>query len=95
MARIIWSPNASDDLESICEYIAIDSEYYARLFAKRVIKAIERLIVFPESGRIVPEYNLRNIREIIYQNYRIVYRVKSETVEIVTIVHGARLLDHF
>ncbi|NOR47340.1 MAG: type II toxin-antitoxin system RelE/ParE family toxin [Methanosarcinaceae archaeon] len=94
MARIIWSPNASDDLESICEYIAIDSEYYARLFAKRVIKAIERLIVFPESGRIVPEYNLRNIREIIYQNYRIVYRVKSETVEIVTIVHGARLLDH-
>ncbi len=94
MARIIWSPNASDDLESICEYIAIDSKYYARLFAKRVIKAIERLIVFPESGRIVPEYNLRNIREIIYQNYRIVYRVKSETVEIVTIVHGARLLDH-
>ena len=94
MARIIWSPNASDDLESICEYIAIDSKYYARLFAKQVIKAIERLIVFPESGRIVPEYNLRNIREIIYQNYRIVYRVKSETVEIVTIVHGARLLDH-
>ncbi len=94
MARIIWSPNASDDLESICEFIAIDSEYYARLFAKQVIKAIERLIVFPESGRIVPEYNLRNIREIIYQNYRIVYRVKSETVEIVTIVHGARLLDH-
>ena len=48
MARIIWSPNASDDLESICEYIAIDSEYYARLFAKGVIRAIERLIVFPE-----------------------------------------------
>ena len=94
MARIIWSPNASDDLESICEFIAIDSEYYARLFAKGVIKAIERLMVFPESGRIVPEYNLRNIREIIYQNYRIVYRVKSEIVEIVTIVHGARLLDH-
>jgi plasmid stabilization system protein ParE len=94
MARIIWSPNASDDLESICEYIAIDSEYYARLFVKGVIKAIERLMAFPESGRIVPEYNSRNIREIIYQNYRIVYRVKSETVEIVTIVHGARLLDH-
>lgn len=93
MVRIIWSPNASNDLESICEFIAIDSEYYARLFAKRVIKAIERLTVFPESGRIVPEYNSRNIREIIYQNYRIVYRIKSETAEIVTIVHGAGLLD--
>ncbi|MBW6517650.1 MAG: type II toxin-antitoxin system RelE/ParE family toxin [ANME-2 cluster archaeon] len=95
MARIIWSPNASDDLESICEFIAIDSEYYARSFAKGIIKAIERLIVFPESGRIVPEYNLNNIREIIYQNYRIVYRIKSDIIEIVTIVHGARLLDHF
>ncbi|MCD4844021.1 MAG: type II toxin-antitoxin system RelE/ParE family toxin [Methanosarcinales archaeon] len=94
MARIIWSPNASDNPESICEFIAIDSEYYARLFAKGVIKAIERLMVFPESGRIVPEYNLENIREIIYQNYRIIYRVRSEIVEIVTIVHGARLLNH-
>jgi toxin ParE1/3/4 len=94
MARIIWSPNASDDLESICEFIAMDSEYYARLFAKGVIKVIERLRAFPESGRIVPEYDLENLREIIYQNYRIVYRVKSKNVEIVTIVHGARLLDH-
>ena len=95
MARIIWSPNAFDDLESICEFIAIDSEYYARSLAKGIIKAIERLVVFPESGRIVPEYNLSNVREIIYQNYRIVYRVKSEIIEIVTIVHGARLLDHY
>jgi toxin ParE1/3/4 len=95
MARIIWSPNASDDLESICEFIAIDSEYYARSFAKGIIKGIERLVVFPESGRIVPEYNLSNVREIIYQNYRIVYRVKSEIIEIVTIVHSARLLDHY
>ena len=94
MARLIWSPNASDDLESICEFIAMDSAYYARLFAKGIIKAIERLRAFPESGRIVPEYNLENLREIIYQNYRIVYRIKSENVEIVTIVHGARLFDH-
>ena len=43
MARLIWSPNAFDDLESICKFIAMDSEYYARLFAKGVIKAVERL----------------------------------------------------
>ena len=48
MARLIWSPNASDDLESICEFIAMDSAYYARLFAKGIIKAIERLRAFPE-----------------------------------------------
>jgi len=93
MVRIIWSPDAADDLESICEYIAEDSDYYARVFAHGVIKAIERLIIFPESGRVVPEYDQKDIREIIFQNYRIVYRVKSDTIEIVAITHGARLIE--
>ncbi len=93
MVRIIWSPDAADDLESICDYIAEDSDYYARVFANGVIKAIERLMIFPESGRVVPEYDQKDIREIIFQNYRIVYRVRSDTIEIVAITHGARLME--
>lgn len=54
MAGLVWSPKAVDELEAICSYIAIDSEYYARVFAKGVIKAVERLERFPESGRTVP-----------------------------------------
>lgn len=92
MVRIIWSPDAAADLEEICDYIAKDSEYYARVFAQGVIKAIERLMVFPESGRVVPEYKQKDIREIIFQNYRIVYRIKPEAVEIVTFTHGAKLM---
>ena len=71
MVRIIWSPYAVDDLEAIYDYITKDSEHYARLFAQGVINAIERLEIFPESGRMVPEYNQKSIREIIFQNYRI------------------------
>lgn len=93
MVRIIWSPDAVDDLEAICDYIAKDSDYYASVFAKGVIRAIERLITFPESGRIVPEYDQKDIHEIIFQNYWIVYRVKSDAIEIVAIIHGARLMD--
>ncbi len=93
MVRIIWSPDAAADLEAICEYIAKDSEYYARVFAQGVINAVERLLIFPESGRIVPEYNQKDLREIIFQNYRIVYRIKSDAIEIVTITHGARLME--
>jgi toxin ParE1/3/4 len=93
MDRIIWSPDAAADLEEICDYIAKDSEYYARAFAQGVIKAIERLLIFPESGRVVPEYGQKDIREIIFQNYRVVYRIKSGAVEIVTITHGARLIE--
>ncbi len=92
MVRIIWSPDAAADLEEICDYIAKDSEHYARVFAQGIINAIERLQIFPGSGRIVQEYDLKNIREIIFQNYRIIYRIKPDAVEIVTISHGARLI---
>lgn len=93
MVRLIWSPDAVNDLEAICDYIAKDSEHYARVFAQGTINAIERLKIFPESGRIVQEYNQKDIREIIFQNYRIVYRIKPSAIEIVTIMHGAKLME--
>jgi plasmid stabilization system protein ParE len=55
------------------------------------IKAIPQ---FPKAGRIVPEYGDENLREKIYGNYRIVYRLKGELVEIVAICHGAKPLDN-
>jgi toxin ParE1/3/4 len=93
MAEVKWTPQAADDLEGITQFIAADSPYYASLFAMDVLAAVERLTVFPNSGRIVPEANHPAIREIILGSYRIVYRVKDEVVEILTVYHGARLLD--
>jgi plasmid stabilization system protein ParE len=93
MAELRWTQQASDDLEAITEFIANDSEYYAQLFAIDVFQAVDRLVVFPESGRIVPEANNPIIREIILGNYRIVYRFRKETVELLTVYHGGRLLD--
>ena len=90
---IRWSPRAASDLEDICEYIAQDSDYYARIFAQRVMKAVEAIPDFPRSGRMVPEYQKENIREKIIQNYRIVYRLHQDAVEIVAIVHSARQLS--
>ena len=94
MVRIIWSPYAVDDLETICDYITKDSQHYARLFAQGVINAIERLEIFPESGRIVLEYNQKSIREIIFQNYRIIYQTKPDAIEILAIMHGTRLIGN-
>jgi plasmid stabilization system protein ParE len=48
----------------------------------------------PKLGRIVPEYNDKNLREKIYGNYRIIYRIKPEVIEIAAICHGARLLEN-
>ena len=92
MAEIKWTLQAADDLESIADFIAKDSPHYARLFAIDVLESVESLHDFPKSGRIVPELKNSTIREIILGNYRIVYRLKTQTVEILTIYHGAKLL---
>ena len=93
MAEIRWTQQASNDLESITEFIANDSELYAQFFATDVLDTIDRLVDFPESGRIVPEADNPVIRELIFGNYRIVYRFRKEIVEVLTLCHGARLLD--
>ena len=93
MAEVRCTPQAADDLETITDFIAADSPHYASLFAMDVLSAVERLTDFPRSGRIVPEVNDPDVREIILGSYRIVYRVRGELVELLTIYHGARLLD--
>jgi toxin ParE1/3/4 len=92
MVEIIWSPRAASDFEEICDYIANDSEHYARIFAQRIIAIVEKLSDFPHGGRIVPEYQKEDLHERIFQNYRIIYRIKPDIIEIVAVVHSARLL---
>ena len=93
MAHVRWTTLAADDLETIADFIATDSAHYARLFVMDVLAAVERLAIFPLSGRTVPEINDPAIREILLGSYRIVYRVRGDLVEILTVYHGARLLD--
>ena len=92
MVKLIWSPRAVEDLDAACAFIARDSDKYAYLFAERIIALIETIPANPLAGGVVPEYDLVDLRERLYQNYRIVYRVHKKAVEVVAIVHGARLL---
>ena len=90
---IRWAPRAASHLEQICEYISRDSGVYARIFAIKVLSIIEETASFPMIGRVVPEYNDSNLRERIYGNYRIVYRLKDGVIEIAAICHGAQSLE--
>ena len=92
MGKVKWTENASKNLKHICGYIAKDSEIYATHFVKSLIGATEKLETFPECGRIVPEFEEYGFREVIYQSYRIVYRIVEDDkeVEILSVVHGAR-----
>lgn len=80
MARLIWTTQALEDVEAICQFIARDAPRYAQVFATQVFEAVERLQTFPKSGRPVPEVGQENIREIIHGNYRIIYRLTNDVI---------------
>lgn len=94
MTRLTWSPRAIRDLESIREYIARDSPLYADLVVQRLVHAPERLQEFPESGRIVPERDEPHLRELIVRPFRLVYRVRGNSIEIVTVFRASRLFPN-
>ena len=90
--KIIWSPLAVDRAAEIAEYISRDNPTAAKKWVDTVFSKVEQLKSFPESGRIVPEINSKDFRELIYGNYRIVYRVEKRQVSILTIRHGKQIL---
>jgi len=93
MGQVRWTEKAATDLESIHDFISRDSLAYADRFVRSLIAATDRLSFMPMSGRVVPEASGYGFREIIYRNYRIVYRAADtpeEDVEILSVVHGAR-----
>jgi toxin ParE1/3/4 len=93
MVEVRWTPQAADDLDAIAEFISQDSPHYSSLLVLDVLCAVDRLIQFPKSGRVVPEIDDPLVREIILGSYRIIYRVRKNLVEILTVFHGSRLLD--
>jgi len=90
--KLIWSPASRDDLHDIVHFISRDSPERAEAFGYRLIAETDKLQDFPEIGRVVPEYTVPTIREIIVRSYRIVYRVNHEgrLVEIARVWHAAR-----
>lgn len=90
MVDLSWAESAVKDLEDIGNFIAKDSDEYARNTAWRIIDTIETIATFPSSGIMVPEFNNVMIREKIFLNYRIIYRINENKMEIVRINHHAR-----
>ncbi len=93
MADIRWTNQAVEDLESIADFIARDSENYAKMFVDKVMNSLDQIIAFPMSGRVVSEFKQEDVREIILGSYRIIYRVKDDIAELLTIHHSAKLLS--
>jgi len=92
MAKIVWTDLAKDDLRSIYDYILRDSKVYAKRYVSKLISRVDQLETNPMSGRIVPEINREEIRELIEGNYRLVYRCVGDSVTMLRVHHAARQL---
>jgi addiction module RelE/StbE family toxin len=94
MVKIIWTQRSLTDLKSIAEYISQDSIKYASLTIERLINVSSYLETNPRIGRMVPEMRKQDkIREIIYGNYRIIYKISStQAVHILTVHHSSKRL---
>ena len=90
--RIIWSPLAVDRASEIADYIAQDKPSAAEKWIDTVFSKVEQLKSSPEIGRIIPEINDSQFRELIYGNYRIIYRIETKQISILTIRHGKQIL---
>ena len=88
--KIVWTEPALEDLRNLHDYIAKDSEIYASSFIRRMILSVDNLSRFSRLGRRVPEADEETIREILYHDYRIIYCIKPELIEVLTVVHGHR-----
>lgn len=90
--KIVFSDPSIEDLENIVRFIARDNPQAAARFGSKLIESVRNLAAFPRLGRVVPEKNDENIREIIFKSYRIFYRVKDDArmIEIARFWHASR-----
>lgn len=90
--KVIWSPYATERAVSIARRIAEDNPSAAVKWLNTAYDKTGGLADFPGMGRVVPEFNTPDTRELIYGDYRIIYRYDQEKVEILTVRHSKQLL---
>jgi len=88
--KVVWSDRALKSLAAIHAHISADSEANAHQVIDRILKKGDQLSTFPLSGRSVPHSRRPNLRELIEQPYRIIYRVGQNKVEVIDVFHSAR-----
>lgn len=92
-AAILWSERARLDVLEIGDFIARDKPQVAASWVGKILHAVHRTALFPASGRIVPEIDRSDIREVVFENYRIVYQLSENTIIVLTVFESHRLID--
>ncbi|WP_414620285.1 type II toxin-antitoxin system RelE/ParE family toxin [Calothrix sp. CCY 0018] len=93
--QVEWSPKALDDVEAIAVYISRDSASYAAAVVKKILDVTRSLNHCPTAGEVVPEFDDDNVRQQFAYMYRIIYRIKGQTVTVAAVTYKKKLLEEF
>ena len=88
--KVFWTETAVNHLSSIYSYISQNSPQYAQRLVERLTHRSEQIAQFPLSGRIVPEFETKQIREVIEGSYRIIYYIKPDQIDIIAVLHASQ-----
>jgi len=88
--KVVWTDTARRNLRTIHDYIAQNSPAYAKRMVDRLTSCSKQIGAFPLSGRIVPEFNVGQIREVLERPYRIIYHIRPDHVDVIGVVHMSR-----
>ena len=89
MVKVNWTRRAIEDIYEISEYYKPRSEKYAEQLTIKIFEKTDNLDQYPQLGRMVPEVERPEIRELIYKNYRIIYNVVSDDQIDILAVHNS------
>ena len=87
--KVHWTNTAEKHLDAIYHYIAQNSPEYAKRMVDRITRRSQQIAECPFSGRSVPEYDFKQIREVIENSYRIIYYIKSDQIDVLAVIHGS------
>ena len=87
---VTWTNSARSDLHKIYAYIADYSRYYAQKVKNDILDLSETLANFPNKGRVVPEADRSEIREVLIYSYRVIYKVKAQNILVLMVLHSRR-----
>lgn len=87
--KVVWTDEASQQLEAIFAFVGRSSELYAHRLVNTIVARADALGDFPEMGRNPERYEDPNIRELVVSPYVVVYYIAREQIEILTVLHGS------
>lgn len=90
MRRVIWTPGAVREAGDIRRYVEEHDPRAARSLLSRLQRRARMLARYPEAGRVVPEAQRKDVRELIEGSYRLIYRVDDAVIRVLSVLHSRR-----